>query len=102
MPAPAPIRKKPSPKPKSLLDRNAVNKPVKRLQRSYSREKKIQVLTFLLHHRIVRSRLAQQPRRRQGASEADAFLSVDLLTYRDITLKEAAAFFKIPLATVGY
>jgi hypothetical protein len=102
MPAPAPVRKKPGPKPKSLLDRNAVDKPVKRLQRSYSREKKIQVLTFLLHHKMVRSRLAQQRRRRQGASEADAFLSVDLLTYRDVTLEEAAAFFKIPLATVGY
>jgi hypothetical protein len=101
VPAPPLVRKKPGPKPKPLLDRQAVDKPVKRLLRSYSREKKIQVLTFLLHHKMVRSRLVQQRRRRQGASEADAFLSVDQLTYRDVTLEEAAAFFKIPLATVG-
>jgi hypothetical protein len=101
VPAPTPVKKKPGPKPKSLVDRKAIDKPVKRLQRSYSREKKIQVLTFLLHHKMVRSRLAQQRRRRQGASETDALLTMDLLTYRDVTLEEAAAFFKIPLATVG-
>jgi hypothetical protein len=71
------------------------------LQRSYSREKKIQVITFLVHHKVVRSRLTQQRRRREGASEADVLLSMDLLTYRDVTLEEAAAFFKIPVRTVG-
>jgi hypothetical protein len=97
--APTPVRKKPGPKPKSLLDRKAVDKPVKRQRRSYSREKKIQVLTFLLHHKMIRSRITQQRRSRQGTNEADAFLSVDLLTYRDVTLEEAAAFFKIPVST---
>jgi hypothetical protein len=101
LPAPSPVRKKPGPKPKSLLDRKAVEKPVKRQQRSYSREKKIQVLTFLVHHKVVRSRITQQRRRRQGACEADALLSVDLLTYRDVTLDEAGAFFKIPVRTIG-
>jgi len=83
-----------------LLDRKAVDKPVKRQQRSYSREKKIQVLTFLLHHKVVRS-AGQQRRRREGASEADASLPVDRLIYRDVTLEEAAAFFKIPIRTAG-
>jgi hypothetical protein len=91
VPAPTPVKKKPGPKPKSLVDCKAIDKPVKRLQRSYSREKKIQVLTFLLHHKMVRSRVAQQRRRRQGASETDALLTMDLLTYRDVTLEEAAA-----------
>ena len=95
-----PVRKKPRPKPKPLLDRKAVDKPVKRQQRSYSREKKIQVLTFLLHHKVVRS-AGQQRRRREGASEADASLPVDRLIYRDVTLEEAAAFFKIPIRTAG-
>jgi hypothetical protein len=58
-PAPTPVRKKPGPKPHSLLDRKATDKPVKCLQRSYSREKKIQVLTFLVHHKVVRSRMTQ-------------------------------------------
>lgn len=101
VPAPPPVKKKPRPKPKSLLDRKAVDKPVKRLQRSYSRKEKIQVVTFLLHHKMERSSLPQQRRRRQGASETDAFLSMDLLPYRDVTLEESAAFFKILLATKG-
>ncbi|KAK3897949.1 hypothetical protein C8A05DRAFT_19382 [Staphylotrichum tortipilum] len=101
VPGAPPVRKKPGPKPKSLLDRKAVDKLVKRQQRSYSRENKVQVLTFLLHHKVVRVPLAQQRRRRQGSSEADAILSVDLVAYRDVTLEEAAAFFKIPPDTVG-
>jgi hypothetical protein len=76
-----------------------VDKPVKRLQRSYSREKKIQVLTFLAHHKVVRARQRQQ-RRRDGASEADTVLSIDVLLYRDVTLEEAGAFFKIPVSTI--
>ncbi|KXX81553.1 hypothetical protein MMYC01_202720 [Madurella mycetomatis] len=96
----APVRKKPGPKPKSLLDRKAVDKPIKRPQRSYSREKKIQVLTFLLHHKQVRTRQIQE-RRRNGASEADILLSTDLLRYRDVTLEEAGVFFKIPVSTIG-
>jgi hypothetical protein len=97
--APPSVRKKPGPKPKSLLDRKAVDKPVKRLQRTYSREKKIQVLTFLVHHKVVRARQRQQ-RRRDGASEADALLSIDVLLYRDVTLEEAGAFSKIPVTTI--
>jgi hypothetical protein len=93
------VRKKPGPKPKPLLDRKAVDKPVKRQQRSYSREKKIQVLTFLLHHKMVRTRQRQR-RRRDGASEADALLLTDVLVYRDVTLEETSVFFKIPVTTV--
>jgi hypothetical protein len=50
---------------------------------------------------MIRSRMTQQRRRRQGAGEADTFFTADLLTYRDVTLEEAAAFFKIPVSTVG-
>ncbi|EAQ84094.1 predicted protein [Chaetomium globosum CBS 148.51] len=63
LPPAAPVKKKPGPKPKSLIDRKVVEKPVKRQQRSYSRERKLQVLTFLLHHKMIQTRQRQQRRR---------------------------------------
>ena len=95
-----PPKKKPGPKPKPLTERAVANKPVKRLQRSYSREKKIQVITFLAQHKKVKTR-ERQNRRRTGTDDSHAALKTDALTYRDVTLREASQFFKIPVATLS-
>lgn len=97
---PVPVRKKRGPKPKPLAERLAIQKPVKRAIRTYSREKKTQAITFLLHHKVPRTLLCQR-RRREGASEADDSLGADLDAYRDVTLTEASEFFKIPASTLS-
>jgi hypothetical protein len=93
-------KKKPGPKPKPLTERAVVNKPVKRLQRRYSREKKIQVITFLARRKEVKPR-ERQNRRRTGPDDSDAALETDALTYGDVTFQEASQFFKIPVATLS-
>jgi hypothetical protein len=90
------IKKKPGPKPKPLSERIPVTKPVTRIQRTYSKEEKIQVLTFLTNHKMLRTR-TQISRRRSGAD-----VTVDSLTYRDVTFQEASDFFKIPASTISH
>ncbi|KAF8421173.1 hypothetical protein EV426DRAFT_718824 [Tirmania nivea] len=46
-------KQQPGPKPKCLENRvYKVQGPIQRVKRSYSREKKIEVLMFLIHHRL--------------------------------------------------
>ena len=74
-------RVRPGPKAKPM--RNRVYKlrgPIRRIRRSYSRERKIEVLLFLLNHRVA-------------ANEAEA-------EYRRPTFAEASAYWKIPLSTI--
>src|ERR1700722_20194799 len=68
------------PKPKSLSERPyKPPKPIQRIQRSYSRERKIEVILFREHHRVP---------------------SIDpdtgLLVYRPPTFEQMEAFWKIP------
>jgi len=103
IPACRPEKKKPGPKPKPLAKRAGIVKRVRRVERSYSREKKIQVLTYLIQHKVIRTE-EQQRRRRVGMAETDSQLQIplDRAIYRDITQTEAAEFFSIPRDTIQY
>ena len=75
---------RPGPKPKPLNERSyKPPKPIRRIQRSYSRERKIDVIMFREHHRIQ---------------------SIDpdtgLLVYKPPTLEQVAEFWKIPYETI--
>jgi hypothetical protein len=75
---------RPGPKPKPLNERSyKPSKPIQRVQRSYSRERKIEVILFRKHHRIQ-----------------DIDLDTGLLIYRPPTFLEVAAFWKIPDSTI--
>ena len=74
----------PGPKPKPLNERPyKPPKPVQWVQRSYSRERKIEVILFREHHRVQ----AIDP-------------NTGLLVYRPPTFLEMAAFWKIHEATI--
>ncbi|KAF8417272.1 hypothetical protein BGX38DRAFT_1070071, partial [Terfezia claveryi] len=73
---------RPGPKPKCLESRvYKVRGPIQRVQRSYSREKKIEVLMFLIHHRLPKDN--------------------DQDEYRCPTQTEASQWFKIPQRTIA-
>jgi Tc5 transposase DNA-binding domain len=75
---------RPGPKPKPLSERlYKPPKPIQRIERSYSRERKIEVILFREHHRVQ---------------------SIDLDTglpiYQPPTFQQMAAFWKIPEDTI--
>lgn len=75
---------RPGPKPKPLNERlYKPPKPIQRIERSYSRERKIEVLLFREHHRIQ----AIDP-------------NTGLLIYRQPNFEEIADFWKIPYNTI--
>jgi hypothetical protein len=75
---------RPGPKPKPLSERlYKPPKPIQRIQRSYSRERKIEVILFREHHRI------------QSIN-----LDTGLLVYRPPTFQQMSAFWKIPEDTI--
>ena len=90
-------KKRPGPKPTPLEARPyKQHKPISRIIRSYSRERKIQVLLFLLHHRVQDD---QRRRARAGCTNAETELS-DGTIYRPPTAAEASAYWKIPEPTI--
>ncbi|KAF2186694.1 hypothetical protein K469DRAFT_726176 [Zopfia rhizophila CBS 207.26] len=90
-----PPKKRPGPKPTPLDARPyKQHKPISRIERSYSRERKIEVLLFLIHHRVK-----DDQRRRARAGCANVELS-DGTVYRPPTTAEASAYWKIPDRTI--
>jgi len=96
-------KKRPGPRPKPLRVRAAPKRaePIKQIQRTYSRDRKIEVLCFLEHykvhdlrHQIVTSKL----RVREGGtiSERDQYGQL----YRQPTYEEASTFWRIPISTI--
>lgn len=83
--APSQLRK-PGPKPKALEDRvYKPSKPIKRREASYSRQKKIEVLKFLTHHKVfLDGSISHRPDR-----------------YREPTIAEAARHFNIPRRSIS-
>jgi hypothetical protein len=76
--------KRPGPTPKPLANRQVKTlRQISRVERSYSRSKKIEVLTFILHHRVF---------------DLTSFKSRD--GYRPPSVHEASRFFKIPVQTI--
>jgi hypothetical protein len=70
----------PGPKPKPLSERPyKPPKPIQRIERSYSRERKIEVILFREHHQV---------------------LDTSTRLYRPPTFKQIAAFWKIPEDTI--
>jgi Tc5 transposase DNA-binding domain len=75
--------RRPGPKPKPLSERQyKPPKPIQRIERSYSRERKIQVILFREHHRV------------QSIGPAG------LPIYRPPTFQQMATFWKIPEDTI--
>ena len=77
---------RPGPKPKPLSERLLVYKPpkpIQRIERSYSRERKIEVILFRKHHRVQ-----------------SIDLDTGLLVYRPPTFLQMQAFWKIPDETI--
>ncbi|KAK3393168.1 hypothetical protein B0H63DRAFT_516370 [Podospora didyma] len=102
-------RKRPGPAPKPLSERLAMKaaKPVRRVERSYTRERKIEVLMFLLNHRVPDPRPRKVPRRRIGQPHEEeltqpmvATPNGDLVWYRAPTYAEASSWWKIPTPTI--
>ena len=89
------IRRLPGPKPKPLAQRNYVMpKPIKRIQRSYPRERIIDVLLFLINHRIPRDDNLQHRRSIHSVNE-------EASQYRAPTLAEASQYLKISVTTIA-
>ncbi|EGS23646.1 uncharacterized protein CTHT_0003420 [Thermochaetoides thermophila DSM 1495] len=94
-------RKKSGPQPKPL-------KEIKRVERTYTRERKIEVLMYLLNHRVPDKRdLKHVPRARLGQPHGfdrnkDLVQTEDgeWVWYRPPTYAEASAFWKIPMPTI--
>ncbi|KAK4154655.1 hypothetical protein C8A00DRAFT_32548 [Chaetomidium leptoderma] len=105
-------RKRPGPAPKPLSERlkNRPPKQVKRVERSYTRERKIEVLVYLLNHqvRVLDDRLRRVPRRRVGQPHESNELAEpvvqeengEFVWYRAPTYAEASDFWKIPTPTI--
>jgi hypothetical protein len=72
---------RPGPKPKPLNERllSKPQKPIQRIERSYSRERKIEVILFQEHHQV---------------------LDPNTRLYRPPTFEQIAAFWKIPENTI--
>ncbi|KAK1595287.1 uncharacterized protein LY79DRAFT_547262 [Colletotrichum navitas] len=91
-----PLRKKMGKKPTPIIKRRYTPKNgIKRVERSYSQPKQVDVLLYLEHHRYP---LSPGQRRRQRAGDTPLDPANGL---RRPTLREAAAHFKIPLQTVS-
>lgn len=90
-------RQRPGPKPKDFAHRVFKPTPPKQKERrSYSRETKLQVITWLFHHRIYDPRplYLQAYRIREGLERDDSL-------WRPSTNEEAAKHWLIPAATIG-
>ena len=74
--------RRPSPKSKPLNERQyKPPKPIQRIEQSYTRERKIEVLMFREHYRVLDTR-------------------TKLPVYRQPTFEQTAAFWKIPDSTI--
>ncbi|GAB1311408.1 hypothetical protein MFIFM68171_01618 [Madurella fahalii] len=102
-------KKRPGPTPKPLAERLPTKpvKQVKRVERSYSRERKIEVLLYLLNHRVPDARPRRVPRRRIGQPHEQELTQPMVRTetgeyvwYRAPTYAEASEFWKIPTPTI--
>ncbi|KAJ4290134.1 hypothetical protein N0V88_006641 [Collariella sp. IMI 366227] len=102
-------RKKPGPVPKPLSERlkNKPPKQVRRVERSYSKERKIEVLMYLLNHRVPDARPRKVPRRRIGQPHEQELnqpmvqdQNGEFVWYRAPTYAEASEFWKIPTPTI--
>jgi len=77
---------------------------VKRVERSYSRDKKLQVLDFLLYHRVPKKK---DEKARRGQSDPPIVTTVNKKPFepgpklRAPTFKEAALHFKVPTSTIA-
>ncbi|KAK0730807.1 hypothetical protein B0H67DRAFT_51090 [Lasiosphaeris hirsuta] len=102
------MRKRPGPAPKPLSERVwKPPKPRKRIEQSYTRQRKIDVLLFLLNHRVADSRMRKVPRRRIGQphdQEPEQPMvrdeNGDLVWYRAPTYIETSKFWKVPVPTI--
>jgi len=95
----------PAPKPKHELAKWKNKKPLQRVERSYTRERKIEVLMFLLNHRIADTMPGRAPRRRLGqppiAEEPTGRNEYGQLVWeRAPTYAEASAWYKVPMPTI--
>ena len=89
-------KKRPGPKSTPLSERPyKQHKPVSRIERSYSRERKIQVIQFLIHHQVM-----DDQRRRARAACVNIEPMPDGTIYRPPTSAEASAYWKIPARTI--
>ncbi|KAK1757695.1 hypothetical protein QBC47DRAFT_296547, partial [Echria macrotheca] len=96
------------PKPKTLAEKAKEwtwDKPKVRQERSYSREQKIEVIMFLLRHRIEDNRPWGAPRRRNGQSDGYLFEEREkedgtVVLMRAPTYAEASKWWQIPQATI--
>jgi len=80
----AKMKLRPGRKPKPLEERVYRHVgPIQRVERTYSREKKVEVLMFLTHHRVPKDS------------------HCDWLEYRPPTQMEASKWFKIPQRTIA-
>ncbi|KAH8811081.1 hypothetical protein F5884DRAFT_781125 [Xylogone sp. PMI_703] len=100
---PVQVPRKRGPKPKPLEERTYKprDKPVTASRRSYPRHRKIEILQFLLHHRVpvIPSPNYQKPRYRPGIPPPSVPPGSDI-EYRAVTLQEAADFWKVPMSTI--
>ncbi|KAK1572757.1 uncharacterized protein LY79DRAFT_569699 [Colletotrichum navitas] len=97
-----PLRKKMGKKSTPIINRRYTpKKPIQRVERSYSRQKKTEVLTYLEHHRYPLNPSGQQQNLRQQRPRAND-TPLDLANgLRRLTFPEAAARFKIPVTTIS-
>ncbi|KAK0723974.1 hypothetical protein B0T21DRAFT_351098 [Apiosordaria backusii] len=102
-------RKKRGPAPKPLAEKLKAKalKQIKRVERSYTRERKVEVLLYLLTHRVPDSGPRKTPRRRIGQPQEDCSTQPivenkngELVWYRAPTYAEASDFWKIPTPTI--
>ncbi|KXX78290.1 hypothetical protein MMYC01_206505 [Madurella mycetomatis] len=102
-------KKRSGPAPKPLTEGLRTNpaKQIRRVERSYSRERKIEVLLYLLNHRVPDVRPRRVPRRRIGQPHEQELTRPMVRTetgeyvwYRAPTYAEASEFWKIPTPTI--
>lgn len=100
-------RKKPGKIPKSLLDRVYKPKrvtPIQRPQKNCSRERKIEVLMWIRHHRLVverQDRVHQLPRVPAGLEiTSEQRLNGQIIYYRPPNFTEASKFWNTPIRTI--
>jgi hypothetical protein len=99
-----------SKKATSLLERAKGKelRQAKRIERSYTRERKIEVLMYLLNHRVPDVRTRRFPRRRigqphEGESTQQSAVHKDCgdhIWFRAPTYSEASEFWNIPTPTI--
>ncbi|KFA53377.1 hypothetical protein S40293_09395 [Stachybotrys chartarum IBT 40293] len=91
----APCRKRPGPKPKPLEARGIRKsvKPVSRINRTYSKNKKLDVLAFLTSHSVYDIDRDLEHRLRRGSAVSE-------YPYRQPTVAEASKFFNIAASTI--